>query len=53
MKIRYTIENADGRRITDAYTVQVPVDVDSGAMRFGVPDALRQRIDRLTEELPE
>lgn len=46
LRIAYEVRDSAGGRVTEAYTVQVPVDVDTGEMCFGIPDAMRERIDR-------
>ncbi len=47
LHIGYEIHDDDGRRVTEGYTIQVPVDAATGEMCFGMPAALHQRIDRL------
>ncbi len=44
LRILYEIRNRYGRRVTEGYTVQVPVDAASGEMCFGLPTAMRQRL---------
>jgi acyl-CoA thioester hydrolase len=45
LKIVYEISDAaNGRRLTRAHTVQVPVRADTGEMLFRTPPVLRQKI---------
>ncbi len=44
LRISYEIFNAAGSRVTEGYTVQVPVEAGSGEMCFGLPDAMRRRL---------
>lgn len=45
LKIAYEIfDAASGRRLTRAYTVQVPVRTDTGELLFSTPPALREKI---------
>lgn len=46
LHIDYEIHDGDGRRVTEGYTIQVPVDATTGEMRVGMPAALYERIDR-------
>lgn len=50
LRIGYDIRSAAGARLTEGYTVQVPVDAASGEMCFGLPADLRERIDRRVRE---
>lgn len=45
LRIAYEIRDVGGRRVTEAYTVQVPVDLTTGEMCFGLPERMRRRID--------
>lgn len=47
LRIGYEIQDVAGRRVTEGYTIQVPVDAASGEMCFGMPSALYERIDGL------
>ncbi|MDZ7668578.1 MAG: acyl-CoA thioesterase [Gammaproteobacteria bacterium] len=47
LHIGYAIHDADGHRVTEGYTIQVPVDAATGEMCFGMPAALYERIDGL------
>jgi acyl-CoA thioester hydrolase len=45
LKIVYDISDAaNGRRLTRAHTVQVPVRIDTGEMLFQTPPVLREKI---------
>lgn len=45
LKIVYDISDAaNGRRLTRAHTVQVPVRIDTGEMLFQIPPVLREKI---------
>lgn len=45
MRIGYRVRDAaTGRRVAEAYTVQVPVDAASGEMCLGIPERLRERL---------
>lgn len=56
LRIEYDVRDPRGRRIAEAYTVQVPVDAGSGEMCFGIPAPLKQRLARrvqvLLDEVP-
>jgi acyl-CoA thioester hydrolase len=45
LKIDYEVHNADGLRLTRAYTVQVAVDIQSREMCFVSPPILLQKIE--------
>lgn len=45
LRIGYEIRDRAGRRVTEAYTVQVPVDAASGELCFGLPAAMRRRLE--------
>ncbi|CAN5265507.1 acyl-CoA thioesterase [soil metagenome] len=47
LKIAYVIRDEAGVRLTEAYTVQVAVDIETGELCLGAPDALARRLDRL------
>lgn len=49
LRIGYEIHDGDGRRLTEGYTIQVPVDAATGEMCFGMPAALHERIDQLVQ----
>ena len=49
LRLYYQIFDAQGRRINEAYTVQVPVAADSEALMVGVPGFLQDRIERLIQ----
>ncbi|HXF47224.1 MAG TPA: thioesterase family protein [Burkholderiaceae bacterium] len=45
LKIAYEVfDAASGRRLTRAYTVQVPVRADTGELLFATPPVLREKI---------
>ncbi|MBO4123333.1 acyl-CoA thioesterase [Cupriavidus gilardii] len=45
LKIDYEIRDAaSGRRLTRGYTIQVPVDIATGEMRYVCPPVLAQRL---------
>lgn len=50
LRIGYEIHDRGGHRVTEGYTVQVPVDAASGEMRFGLPAAMRRRLDERVRE---
>lgn len=50
LRIGYEIHDGTGRRVTEAYTVQVPVDAASGEMCFGLPAAMRRRLAHSVRE---
>jgi acyl-CoA thioester hydrolase len=43
--VDYTVTDADGAVTTRGHTVQVPVDLHSGEMRLGSPEALLDRVN--------
>ncbi|MGH8495505.1 MAG: acyl-CoA thioesterase [Gammaproteobacteria bacterium] len=47
LKIGYRISDESGRRLTEAWTVQVAVDAATGELCVGPPRALAERIDKL------
>lgn len=49
LRIGYHVCNGAGRRLTDAYTVQVPVNATTGELCLGLPDAVRERLGRRIE----
>lgn len=49
LRLYYQIFDEQGRRINEAYTVQVPVAADSEALMVGVPEFLQSRINRLID----
>ncbi len=49
LRLYYQIFDEQGRRINEAYTVQVPVAADSEALMVGVPEFLQARINRLIQ----
>ena len=49
LRLYYQIFDEQGRRINEAYTVQVPVAADSESLMVGVPDFLQQRITQLIQ----
>jgi acyl-CoA thioester hydrolase len=46
LRIGYEVHSRSGRRVTEAYTVQVPVDAATGEMRFGLPQAMHERLEQ-------
>lgn len=44
LRITYEIRDRSGRRVTEGYTVQVPVAAETGEMCFGLPVNVRQRL---------
>lgn len=46
LRIAYEVFNGDGRRVTEGYTVQVPVAAATGEMVFGLPEPMRQRLQQ-------
>jgi acyl-CoA thioester hydrolase len=46
LRIDYQVRNCAGRRVAEAYTVQVPVESASGRMCLGIPASLRDRLSR-------
>lgn len=51
LRINYVIHDDDGRRVTEGYTIQVPVDAVTGEMCFGTPAELYQHIDRCVQSV--
>lgn len=49
LRLYYQIFDEQGRRINEAYTVQVPVAADSEALMVGVPEFLQTRIKQLIQ----
>lgn len=49
LRLYYQIFDASGRRINEAYTVQVPVAADTEALMVGVPEFLQERITELIQ----
>lgn len=49
LRIAYQARDSEGRRVTEAYTVQVPVDAVTGEMCFGLPEAMRRRLAERVE----
>lgn len=44
LKVDYEVRNAQGRRLTRGYTVQVAVDLATGEMCFESPDILLEKL---------
>ncbi len=44
LKIGYVIRDADGKRLTKGWTVQVAVNLESGELHLGSPPALLDRL---------
>ena len=49
LRIYYEISDAEGRRINEAYTVQVPVAAPDEALIIGVPEHLQRKIQSLID----
>lgn len=53
LRLYYQILQQTGERITEAYTVQVPVAADTEALMVGVPEFLQRRIQQLIDSAPQ
>jgi acyl-CoA thioester hydrolase len=52
LRMYYEISDADGIRVNEAYTVQVPVNADNEALIIGVPDDVQARVQKLISTPP-
>ena len=52
LRIYYELFNADGERINEAYTVQVPVAAPDESLIIGVPEDVQQRVLALIDGQP-
>jgi acyl-CoA thioester hydrolase len=49
LRLYYEISDAEGARVNEAFTVQVPVAAETGDLIIGVPDTLAQRVQAMIE----
>ena len=49
LRLYYELSDLDGKRLNEAYTVQVPVSAPDESLIIGVPDQVQQQVQKLID----